>query len=107
MDETKNTHQFGPGNPGKPKGATNHLTREVKAMILEALEGAGGVQYLIDKADSHPQAFMSLLGRVLPLQVTGKLEHEHSGSISGEVGRVVAEMRALGRTGTGPSPLSH
>jgi hypothetical protein len=41
-------------------------------MILEALEGAGGVSYLIDKAESHPQAFMGLIGKVLPLQVTGE-----------------------------------
>jgi hypothetical protein len=41
-------------------------------MILEALEGAGGVAYLVEKAESHPQAFMGLIGRVLPLQVTGE-----------------------------------
>jgi hypothetical protein len=71
MDEPKNTTRFGPGNPGKPKGATNHLTREIKQMVSEALEQAGGVDYLAAKAESHPAAFLALVGRVIPLQVSG------------------------------------
>lgn len=74
MDEaTKNSGKFGKGNPGKPKGATNKLNREVKQMILDALEGAGGVEYLIKRA-SDPRtasAFLTLVGKVLPLQVSG------------------------------------
>ncbi len=74
MDEaTKNSGKFGKGNPGKPKGATNKLNREVKQMILDALEGAGGVEYLIERA-SDPRtasAFLTLVGKVLPLQVSG------------------------------------
>lgn len=71
--EPKKTTKFGKGNPGKPKGATNKVTREVKAMILEALDGAGGVQYLIERA-SDPRtasAFLTLVGKVLPMQVQG------------------------------------
>jgi hypothetical protein len=71
MDEPKNSTRFGPGNPGKPKGATNHITREIKQMVCEALESAGGVDYLAAKAESHPAAFLALVGRVIPLQVTG------------------------------------
>jgi len=41
-------------------------------MILEALDKSGGVDYLVSKAESHPQAFMGLIGKVLPLQVTGE-----------------------------------
>ena len=74
MDETtKNSGKFGKGNPGKPKGATNKLNREVKQMILDALDGAGGVEYLIERA-SDPRtasAFLTLVGKVLPLQVSG------------------------------------
>jgi hypothetical protein len=68
----KSTRGFAKGNPGKPKGATNKTTREVKEMILQALEGAGGVEYLIQRA-SDPRtasAFLTLVGKVLPLQVT-------------------------------------
>lgn len=38
MTEPKNTGRFGPGNPGKPKGATNKVTREFKATVQRLLE---------------------------------------------------------------------
>jgi len=38
-------------------------------MILEALTQAGGVEYLALQATENPQAFLSLLGRVLPMQM--------------------------------------
>ncbi|SEJ99935.1 hypothetical protein SAMN03159494_04250 [Achromobacter sp. NFACC18-2] len=40
-------------------------------MILEALDRKGGADYLVTQAEENPKAFLSLLGRVLPLQVTG------------------------------------
>ena len=49
----------------------NKLTTEVKEMILQALENAGGVEYLASKAETHPGPFLALVGKVLPLQVTG------------------------------------
>ncbi len=58
---------------GRPKGALNKTTTQLKDMILEALEGAGGVSYLQERA-SDPKtasAFLTLVGKVLPLQVTG------------------------------------
>lgn len=73
MTVPKSTTKFGKGNPGKPKGATNKVTREVKQMILEALDGAGGVEYLTDRARDPrtASAFLTLVGKVLPLQVSG------------------------------------
>lgn len=56
---------------GRPKGSLDKNNKELRAMILEALEQKGGVTYLVEKADSHPQAFMSLLAKVLPMQVQG------------------------------------
>jgi hypothetical protein len=35
------------------------------------LADAGGVKYLKESAKSNPAAFMALVGKVLPLQVTG------------------------------------
>lgn len=58
---------------GRPKGAKNKVTREVKDMILQALDGAGGVSYL-ERCAKDPKtasAFLTLVGKVLPLQVTG------------------------------------
>lgn len=57
---------------GRKAGTPNKLTKQVKQMILDALDNAGGVAYLERTADSHPAAFLSLVGKVLPLQVTGE-----------------------------------
>jgi hypothetical protein len=57
---------------GRPKNAKNKLTREVKQMILDALAAAGGVKYLTKQATANPKAFLTLVGKVLPLQVTGE-----------------------------------
>ena len=62
---------MGPG-PGRPKGSQNKMTSDLKQMILTALEGAGGVAYLQEQAIENPKAFLPLLGKVLPLQVTGE-----------------------------------
>jgi hypothetical protein len=57
---------------GRPKGAPNKLTADLKAMILGALEAAGGQAYLARQAVESPGAFMALIGKVLPLQVSGE-----------------------------------
>jgi hypothetical protein len=56
---------------GRPKGATNKASKELKEMILTALDGAGGVEYLQRQAEEKPVAFMALIGRVLPMTVHG------------------------------------
>ena len=69
----KNTTKFGKGNPGKPKGAVSKNTAAIKDMILAALSEAGGVSYLVDRANDPKtaSAFLGLVGKVLPMQVTG------------------------------------
>lgn len=70
---SKNTTKFGKGNPGKPKGAVSKNTAAIKDMILAALSEAGGVSYLVDRANDPKtaSAFLGLVGKVLPMQVTG------------------------------------
>ena len=41
-------------------------------MILNALSDVGGEQYLARQANENPSSFMTLLGKVLPTQVTGQ-----------------------------------
>ena len=43
-------------------------------MILKALDGAGGVDYLMKRANDPrtASAFLTLVGKVLPMQVTGE-----------------------------------
>ena len=66
---------------GRQKGTPNKTTGLLKDAILKAAELAGGepgkntpggiVAYLTQQAKANPTAFMSLLGRVLPMQLSG------------------------------------
>lgn len=66
---------------GRPKGVLNKNTKALKDMILTALSDAGGVDYLVKQADENPNAFMTLVGKVLPLDVNNK----HEGQIVAQV----------------------
>lgn len=68
---------------GRPKGAQSKITRDVKEMILAALDGAGGAEYLQQQALANPSAFMQLIGKVLPMTIKGPgNEGEHKITIS-------------------------
>ena len=59
---------------GRQKGTPNKTTGALKDMILKALDQAdpdGAIAYLKKQAQANPTAFMSLVGKVLPLQVSG------------------------------------
>ena len=74
-----------PGTPktgGRIKGTPNKVTGQLKDMILGALDTAGGLDYLVTQARENPNAFLTLVGKVLPLQVNA----DHTGEI---VARVV------------------
>lgn len=66
--------------PGRPKGSPNKTTRLLKDAIIKAAECTGSDQegkdglvgYCRFLAVSEPKAFATLLGRVLPMQVTGE-----------------------------------
>mgnify|MGYP003522341225 FL=1 len=60
---------------GRKSGTPNKVSAELKDMILTALDDAGGVTYLQSVASSHPAAFLSLVGKVLPMQVSGDPEN--------------------------------
>lgn len=60
---------------GRPKGSPNKVGAAIKDMIVQALENKGGVEYLERQAESNPTAFLGLVGKVLPLQVSGELDH--------------------------------
>jgi hypothetical protein len=63
--------------PGRPKGTPNKTTALLKDAIIKAAEaqgdgGNGGlIGYCTFLARDEPKAFAQLLGKVLPLQVTG------------------------------------
>ena len=60
---------------GRPPGSPNKMGKAIKEMIVQALDEAGGVDYLKTQAATNPTAFLTLVGKVLPLQVAGELDH--------------------------------
>lgn len=73
----------GPKFGGRQKGTPNKITADVKAMVLEALDKAGGVGYLVEQSHSNPTAFMTLVGKVLPMTVTGSgADGEHKFTVT-------------------------
>ncbi len=68
-----NTGSFvkGQKRPNQGKRGPNKASLALKEMILLALDEAGGIEYLRERAQDNPNAFLALIGRVLPLQVSG------------------------------------
>jgi len=54
---------------GSRKGVPNVVTKELKDMIRNALDKAGGEQYLYQQAIDNPTAFLTLIGKILPKDV--------------------------------------
>ncbi|WP_375682840.1 MULTISPECIES: hypothetical protein [unclassified Bartonella] len=64
---------------GRVKGVPNKMTRILKEAVVKAAENAGNkigkdglISYLEKQAMECPAAYLALLGKVLPLQVTGE-----------------------------------
>ena len=55
---------------GSRKGIPNKATAELKDMIRLALDRAGGIDYLQNQAVENPTAFLSLLSKTLPRDMT-------------------------------------
>lgn len=62
---------------GRKAGVPNKLNATVKMMILGALDELGGQKYLVEQAKANPQAFMSLLGKIIPTQVVGDMSYRY------------------------------
>lgn len=56
----------------RPVGTPNKLTAAVKDAILGAFDAVGGQDYLVRVAMEDPKTFCTLLGKILPTQVTGE-----------------------------------
>lgn len=71
--ESKKSNGKGGARPGagRPKGSLDKGNALIREMIVAALDELGGVEYLKTTAASHPAAFLSLLGKVMPVQVEG------------------------------------
>lgn len=73
MNKPSTAFKKGEKRPNQGKRGPNKQTKELKDMILSALDGAGGVDYLIGCANDPKtaSAFIALVGKVLPMTVQG------------------------------------
>lgn len=75
MVEKQKPKKVMPISPGRPKGVPNKINQMLKDAILQAADEAGGkdglVGYLRLQAMENPGPFMGLLGKIIPMQVTG------------------------------------
>lgn len=60
--------------PGRPKGSANKITKDIRLAISQAFDQAGGVDYLVQQAHVNPQAFMTLIGKIVPAEVKAQVE---------------------------------
>jgi len=51
---------------GRSKGTPNKIAKDVKEMVLEALEELGGTEWFIAQGRENPVAFMAMAGKAMP-----------------------------------------
>lgn len=56
---------------GRKAGTPNKVTKALKDMVLGALDRVGGEEYLIEQARENPTAFLTILGKCMPKEITG------------------------------------
>lgn len=59
-----------PPSSGRRKGTPNAITRDLREIVRAALEGVGGQAYLQRQAEENPTAFLTLVGKCLPKDVS-------------------------------------
>jgi hypothetical protein len=74
---------------GSRKGVPNKVNKELKEMILGALDDVGGQDYLARQADENPAAFMSLVAKVLPKDIKQEISGANGGALVTEI-RLIA-----------------
>ncbi len=59
---------------GRPKGSVNKDVKDIRDMIKQSLELAGGAEYLLRQAEENPTAYMSLIGKIIPKEVQASID---------------------------------
>jgi hypothetical protein len=93
---------------GRAKGTPNKTTKLLKDAILNAFDRAGGEDYLLGVAKADYKTFCTLLGRVLPQQVTGANEgplHVVSETAGSAYDKLRAEVERLSQRQITATPI--
>lgn len=69
---------FEKGNPGKPKGATNKLTKTVKETVLSVFTDLQGDEKnsLLAFAKKYPRDFYQIAAKLIPSEVNATIEEK-------------------------------
>ena len=75
------------GNAGKgrPKGSVNKSTMAIKETLLASLDNVGGQAYFQQQAIENPNAYMALIGKIIPAEVKNQITGENGGPIQHSV----------------------
>lgn len=66
---------------GRPKGAPNKNTQAIKDMLLASLDNVGGQAYFQQQAIENPNAYMALIGKIIPAEVKKEITGADGGPI--------------------------
>ena len=66
---------------GRPKGSPNKITKTIREAIEAAFSQAGAEEYLLRQAEANPQAFMTLLAKLLPAQIMAEVSTADASSV--------------------------
>ena len=85
-DDTKIVGDTGRRKPpragmGRPKGSPNKITKTLKEALELAFSEVGAERYLIEQATLNPQAFMTLLAKLLPAQIQAEVSTADASSV--------------------------
>lgn len=73
------TPRFKKGNPGRPKGTPNKLSKSVRETVLEVfnkLQAEGGPAALQNWAEKEPTEFYRIAAKLIPTEVKTTIETE-------------------------------
>ena len=66
---------------GRPKGAPNKNTQAIKDMLLASLDNVGGQAYFQRQAEENPNAYMALIGKIIPAEVKKEITGADGGPV--------------------------
>ena len=66
---------------GRPKGSPNKITKTIRDALEAAFHEAGAEEYLLRQAEANPQAFMTLLAKLLPAQIMAEVSTADASSV--------------------------
>lgn len=79
--EKKRSGFNGQPGPGRPKGMPNKSTAAIKEMLLASLDSVGGQEYFKQQAVANPNAYMSLIGKIIPSEVKNQITGADGGPV--------------------------